>query len=427
MKRKSFSLHNRKGAWLLILVSVGLLLLSFIRVSRSLPATMEFKGIVPVRSAQIITAGEPTIVHVGPVAVKNATPVTLIAEGSYGMRIYQAVFHQGEADFSLSGKETQQSGMVMLTALVGEAQGKAHMLIEASAPVEPLTPLVGARAIIADADHWSMTVLVPFDVYGNPVMEGTKLEVLIVHPDNRLETKLLVIRNLLAWTRVFSGIEAGRTSIVARIGQVHGFEGTLLEVAGWPVPFDVSADPQPLAADGNLVTTLSTAIIVDKFGNVMPDGTLITFVVQAPDGTTSTIPAYTIDGRAKALFQAPIEPGNYTVQATVLGVTSHKTVLQFTAGPSVNIFTVSVQQDAKNNGYLLQAGPMLGSLGQYIPDGTPIRFVIVNANGQQQELDSISEAGYAQIELLSVQFPKGKYTVHIFVGSQQVTHTVLLR
>ncbi len=427
MKRKSFNLHSRRIAQLLILLSVSLILLSVIKTSRNTPPIPVFNGVVPVNAAQTITAGEPTIIRVGPVAVRDGTMGTLIAEGSYGVRIYQSVFHQREAHFILSGKETQQSGMVLLTAIVGKGQGRAHILIQASAPIEPLTPLVGAKAIIADANHWSMTVLIPFDVYGNPVMEGTKLEVLVLHPDNRLEKKFLVIHNLLAWTRVFSGVKAGRTSIVALIGQIHGSESTLLEVAGWPVPFDIFANPQPLPADGNLVTTLSTAIILDKFGNVMPDGTLITFIVHAPDGAYSTVPAYTIDGIAKTLLQAPIEPGMYTVQATMLGVASHKIVVQFDAGPSDNRFAIAAQKDVKGNAYLLRAGPILGSLGQYIPDGTPIRFIVVNANGQQQELDSISDAGYANVELLSAQFPVGKYTVHIFVGSQQVTHTFILR
>ena len=426
---KTLSLRYRWLSLLLILLSVSLILISFIKVkvSYNQVAPVEYNGVVPVSVASTIVAGQPTTIRVGPVSVKDGVTATLLVEGSYGIRVYQSLFHQREARFNLPGKETQQSGSVSLTALVGKAQGKASMLIEAAAPIEPLTPLVGARTIIADAAHWSMTVLIPFDIYGNPVMEGTKFEVLVLHPDNRLEKKFLVIHNLLAWARVYSGIKAGRTTIVARIGQIHGFEGTLLEVAGWPVPFDVSADPAQLPANGNLVATLSTAPVVDKFGNVMPDGTLITFIVHAPNGSYSTIPAYTIDGKAQALLQAPVEPGLYTIEATVLGVTSHKFVMQFTPGPVVNTFAIKVQKDVKNNRYLLLVGPMLGSLGQYIPDGTIIRFLIVSAGGQRQELDSISDAGYANVELPLVLYPAGSYTVHMLVGSLQVTQPLILR
>ncbi len=413
---------------LLILLALILIATSFILVSRETKVSIPppFQGVVPVHGATTITAGNTAIITVGPVAVQDGVEATLIAEGSYGIRVYQAKLHSGETQFVLRGTDTQQSGVVHLTAVVGQGQGTAHMLIQPAAPVEPLTPLVGAKAIVADADHWSMTVLVPFDAYGNPVMEGTRVEVLVMHPGNRLETKFLEVQHLLAWTRVFSGTKAGRTTIVARIGQVHGFEGTLLEVAGWPVPFDISADPQPLPANGNLLTTLHTATIVDAFGNPMPDGTEITFVVRAPDGSYSTIPAYTIDGQAQVAMQAPLLPGDYQVQATVLGVTSHPTLVHFTAGPVINAFPVSLQKDAINNGYRLQAGPMLGSLGQYIPDSTPIRFVVANASGQSQELDSISDAGYASVELLAGQFPAGNYTVRVIVGSEQVTQRIRL-
>jgi hypothetical protein len=384
------------------------------------------RGDLQVGGPRAITAGESLKITVASLGAPNSMIVTLLAVGSYGLRVYQSSFRQGEALFLLPGNETRQSGMVFLTALASQARGTAQLLIQPAPPVEPLTPLVGARAIIADAQHWSMTVLIPFDVFGNPVMEGTRVELLILHPGNHLEKKLLVVRNLLAWTRVFSGIRAGRTLIVARIGQVHGFEGTLLEVAGWPVPFDLSANPPSLPADGHLLTTLSTTVIQDKFGNSMPDGTLITFIVRAPDGSFSTIPAYTIGGIAHVPLQAPRQPGRYVVQATVLGVESHPLVLQFTPGPAASTFPLVLQKDVVNDAYILQAGPMLGSLGQYIPDGTPVRFVITDAHGQVQELDGAAIAGYASVELLSAQFPKGTYRARALAGSGQATLTFTL-
>ena len=238
---------NSKGRVLflfLVLGNLSLLLTSCITKPQPVVGPV---GHLPIKAAHIITAGEPITVTIGPILVGNGVQVVLIALGSYGPRVYQSSFLHRVATFLLPGKETQQSGVVTLTAVAGKAQGSTQLLIQPAPPVEPLTPLVGVRAIIADAEHWSMTVLVPFDAFGNPVMEGTYVEVLVQHPGNSLEKKLLVVHNLVAWTRVFSRIKAGRTTIVARIGNIHGFAGTLLEVAGWPIPFNLSADP-PIAA-----------------------------------------------------------------------------------------------------------------------------------------------------------------------------------
>jgi len=383
-------------------------------------------GNLVISVARTITAGQPVVVTIGPTAASNSTPVTLLVVGSYGPRIYQASFHNKMAHVALPGKETQQSGVVTLTALAGQAQGSTQMLINPSNPAEPLTPLIGARAIIADTYHWSMTVVVPFDTFGNPVREGTRVELLVLHPGNHLERKMLVIHYLLVWTRIFSGTKAGRTTIVARIGSVHGFEGRLLEVAGWPVPFDLSAEPLPLPADGRLLTTLHTAVIRDQYGNVIPDGTLITFIIDTPDGTRSYIPAQTIGGIASAPLQAPRKPGDYNVHATVFGVMSNRLIVHFTAGPVIGTFPISVQKDPVNKGYIMRAGPMLASLGQYIPDGTPVRFIITNAAGRSHELDDVSDAGYAQILIRATQFPRGVYHVQIIVGAGVVSSTVKL-
>lgn len=405
------------------------ILIGFILAScqKPTPPLIVLTGQLPITVVKTITAGKPVTITVGPAGVSNGIPVTLIAVGSYGPRIYQSSFHNKTASFVLSGNETQQSGIVSLTAVAGQARGMAQLLIQPTAPVEPLTPLVGARAIIADAAHWSMTVLVPFDAFGNPVMEGTRVEVLVLHPGNRLEKQFLIVHNLLAWTRVFSGTKAGRSLVVARIGLVHGFESTLLEVAGWPVPFGLSADPQPLPADGRLITTLRTDLIHDKFGNVIPDGTELTFIVNAPDGSFSYIPAHTIDGVAEVPFQAPQQAGDYRVQATILGVVSKKLVVRFTAGPAIGTFPITTQKDMTNHNTIVQAGPLLGSLGQYIPDGTPVRFIITNISGQTQELDGVSDAGYAHVALYSAQFPNGTYRVQVIAGSGRATRNITLK
>ena len=400
-------------------ISHALLLLAFVLCgcSGQAPAPLALTGTLPIHAVASIQAGTAVTVTVGPLHVHEGTAITLAMVGSYGPRIYQAVFHRGVAAFVLREKDTRQTGVVTLTARSGTAQGVAYLTIKPDAPVEPLTPLIGARAITADADHWSMVVVIPFDRFGNPVAEGTRVQILVLHPDKRLETQWVDVQYLLAWVRVYSGTKAGSASVAAQIGNVHGFEGTLLEVPGWPVPFHLSADPQSQAADGRKLTTLQTDVIHDKFGNIMPDGTLVTFVVQAPNGTQSYLPTATINGVATIPFQAPEHAEQVVVQAVVLNVASVALPLTFTAGPAVDTFPLTFHSAATSVTYMLDAGPLLGSLGQYIPDGTPVTFQLTSAVGKAYHLTAVAENGHATIELRTATFPAGLYTVQATAGS----------
>ncbi len=385
--------------------------------SNAAPPTLALTGILPMHAVASLQAGATTAITVGPIHTIDGTAITLVVVGSYGPRIYQSAFHRGSAVFLLREADTRIAGVVSLTARAGSAQGITYLTITPAAPVEPLTPLVGARAITADAEHWSMVVLIPFDRFGNPVSEGTRVQILILHPDKRIETQWVNVQHLLAWVRVYSGTKAGRTSIATQIGNVHGFEGTLLEVPGWPVPFHINANPQSLAADGQKLTTLQTDIIRDKFDNVIPDGTLVTFVVQAPDGTQSYLPTSTINGVATIPFQAPKQAGQFVVQVVVLNVASVALPLTFTAGPSVATFPLAFHKTTTAGIYTIDAGPLLGALGQYIPDGTPVTFTLTNTMGKNAQMIAVSESGHATIELRTATFSVGMYTVMVTAGS----------
>ena len=314
--------------------------------------------------------------------------------------------------------------MVSLTAQSGEARGQAFIKIRSEAPTEPVIPLIGKRAITADRAHYSMAVVIPFDRYANPVEDSTPIFVQALHPGEELETRQIATHYLLAWLRIYSRTKAGRTIISIQTGNVHGPDGILDELAGWPKPFNVTADPATLPADGRLLTTIRSEAILDRFGNEMPDGTLITFVVDLPGKQHETIPAYTIQGIAEAQLQAPILPGTATIHAEVLGAESRPLSIIFTPGPAVQSIPIAISTDAKNKAYILNAGPIVGSLNQYIPDGTTVTFRITNARGQSQTYTGISDSGYAIALVRMADLPPGKYKIEARAGSGYGTRTI---
>ena len=374
-------------------------------------------GNIPISAPASAQVGDSFSIDIGPLAVPDGTTINLVVLTSYGPQVYQPVTQAGLAHLTFSAQDTQQSGLVTLVATSGNARGTAEVNLLPGGPVDPVTPLIGGRAIIADGGHWSMVLGVPFDAFGNPVADGTPIDIRALHPGGHLEEKLVKVNHALGWTRLYSGTQAGRTIISIVAGNAHGPEGDLNEVAGWPVNLSITAPQNQLTADGRQLISLRTSILRDKYDNVIPDGTLVTFLVESTQGGRRIIPAFTIGGVAEAPLQAATQPEVLNVWATIYGVESPHLQIGFTPGPSVGTFPVNATIDASNRAIILQAGPILGPLGQYIPDGSTVLFRLKDQTGQYQWLSGISKDGHARVELRLAALIAGDYPIDAWAGS----------
>ena len=374
-------------------------------------------GSIPIAAPATARVGDSFSVDIGPLSVPDGTSINLIALTSYGPKIYPIVIRSGLAHYTFTSKDTQQSGQVTLIAVAGDARGSADIVLQPGDPVEPVTPLIGGRSIIADGAHWSMVVGVPFDVFGNPVADGTPIRIQALHPGDHLEEKQVEVSHGLGWMKVFSGTQAGRTIISIQAGGAHGPEGDLSEVPGWPVDFSINPPPAQLPADGRQLITLSTSILRDKYNNILPDGTLVTFQVESSLGDRRVIPTFTIGGVAEAPLQAANQPEILNVWATLYGVESPHLQIGFTPGPAVGTFPLAASIDAQNQSIILQAGPLLGALGQYVPDGTVVLFRLTDQTGQYEWLSGVASDGHAQAELRLSSLVAGNYPIEAWAGS----------
>ena len=415
-------LSRQVWGWAVVLPAILLLALFGLAACRPIaqpPASPPLTGSLRVEAPAEAPAGEAVTVTIRRPDAADGAEARLVATGSYGPAIYRAAFTGGAARFVLPAEETRRSGAVRLTAEAGRARGTAELRLLPGPPVEPLTPLVGGRSIPADAAHWSMAVIVPFDHLENPVAEGTPVHVQALHPGGRLVAQTVPVRHLLAWARIASGTIAGRTTISVVAGDAHGPDAILLEVAGWPMPFGVTFEPAALPADGRQLMTLRTGVLQDRFDNIVPDGTLVAFVVEAPDGGRRTITAPTLRGVAEATLQAPATPATLVVWGTVYGTGNAPAPAQlpFTDGPAVGRHPVTMQTLPDRHAIQFRAGPLLGPQNQYIPDGSEVTFRVTGPAGVAAVLRAVAERGYAEAELRLVALAVGSYSVETTAGA----------
>jgi hypothetical protein len=375
------------------------------------------EGALALRAPAVVAAGEPLTLVAERVDAPDGLDVTLVAQGGYGVRLYRASFLAGRAEFRLPAEDQRVAGLVTLTARAGAAAGGAEITITPGAPVDPVTPLVGPRTIIADGAHWGTAIAIPFDAYGNPVAEGSPVVFAIQQPGAQVASFRVPVAHLLAWMRLPGATHAGRTTVTVAVGGAHGPDASLTETPGWPAPFTLSASPPGQPADGHRLVTLRTQPIVDAYGNQMLDGTLVTFVAETPGGRPRLIPAYTIDGVAEAQLQAPAEPGAVMVRATLYGIESAPLRIDFAPGPSVGSIPVAAQVDRAAGTVVIELGPLLADLGQFVPDDTPVSVTLVGPGGATQQREAAAARGRARLELRLSDLAPGDYRVEVSAGS----------
>lgn len=379
--------------------------------------TFVLDGDLPIAVAETAVVGTTVEVLVGPVDVPNDVPILLTYSNSYGIHLLRATFQEQYAWFELKPEMTIRAGMATLVVTSGHAYGEAMIDMQADRMVDPVVPLVGARSIIADGAHYAMAVVVPTDQYGNPPPNGTMVDYKSLHPGDNLRQYEDDVEHLLSWIRVYSGTTAGRTIITAVVDDAFGPEGTLTEIPGWPEPFNITATPPTLPADGFHLVNLRSDTIVDRFGNVISDGTIVEYQLIGPDGAIREFPTLVIDGIAEVEIQSPRTPGMYEVRGLAYGMQTEPIEIEFSPGPALGQFEVLVRVDMEAGDLVVTAGPLISPLDQFVADGTDVFYTFTDENDNKWTEVAYAEAGYAELSVRLVKLEETNYQIDVRVGT----------
>jgi hypothetical protein len=371
--------------------------------------------------------GQAIPVTVSSVSIPDGSTVTLLVLNSFGPRTYSAKASTQSARFIIPGEDVTLAGALTLTASYNQASGTVTVQIRSGPIVGPLAIQVGPRTISADGTEQGMVVALLEDRYGNLPSDGVPVELNVDPPDGRIQRTRVESHDGIAWSRLESGPRTGRMVVVGTTEDARGLEADLNVTAGWPVTCTLSADPAMLPADGRRLMLLRTSPIQDQHGNLLPDGTMLTFLVTMPDGRRERIPAYTVDGIAEAPLQAAHAPGIAVVVATLRGMISMPLEVEFTAGPAVGKIAVTVQIDTSVGQIRFTTSQLIGALGQLTPDGTPVTFRVTDAAGFTREVVGVTDHGVATAGLPISGLTPGAGSVRVGVGSGQGETTFVLR
>ncbi|SHJ28518.1 hypothetical protein [Pseudozobellia thermophila] len=338
--------------------------------------------------------------------VDGGSDLVLLLEKSFGPSLIKPTFVGDLAVFSLPPEMLAQSGMYHWQLRASSQlllRGHFEVLpnIETTASIETY---FGPRGIRAGGGDFSMLFMVPLDAYDNPLPDGTLLR---VHQlmDKGLKTISVTTKNGYAFQNLYSSDKAGRMLVNAAVHNVRSKELTSVVSPSNSVDFSIAYQRVHDFADGNQVVLFKTSPLRDRYGNQVADGTLVNFSIVDQRGARLKTQGTTLAGVATGRILHPTEASEWKVTAYVTGESKSNTMdLDFKT--AVGDFKVAFSQGHRR----AEIGPILGFMGQLVPDGLLITLHIRDANGKLIDTKTThTYKGKASFDLPKRFYPGANY------------------
>ncbi len=340
------------------------------------PVVAVERSSMTIEAPDTVAAGDSIDVRI--TGVEPGTELEVVVDGGYGARRFVIVPAEGAISLELPPADRPESGRLLLLAAQPGRFGATSFDVLPGPPVDPLVSYLGPRTIVADGEHRAMIVAVPLDAVGNPVAAGTSVEYRITRPGGESETVTTSTSDLIGYQVIPSAFTAGTTRVAPAAGRAAGPERELLEVAGRPQPFELEPTGPLPPADGRSLTVLRTSALVDRYGNTIPDGVVVTLDLTGSTGRRKLY-GVSVDGSAEFTVEAPSRPGPARAIASTSGTRSEPLTIRF--APALTTFPVSIE--TVDVGRQVVIGPVRSTTGAYVPDATT---ATVRASGFEQHV-----------------------------------------
>tara|TARA_R110002033_G_scaffold134052_9_gene173984 strand:- start:7841 stop:9097 length:1257 start_codon:yes stop_codon:yes gene_type:complete len=266
----------------------------------------------------------------------------------------------------------------------------------------------GPRSISAGDIDFSMLVTVPIDFYDNPAEDNTNVHIRYNFEED-LTTLNIPTKNFIAWKNIPATHKSGRILVAAYSNGTNSKELTTMVFPSNAQDFRISYTRDHDFADGNQIISFNTSILKDEFGNIVSDGTLVSFQIINPQGVHLTAIGLTIGGIAIAKMLHPDHETDWQVRAYVTGAAkSDQVKVAFKA--AVKDYEVTFS----NGNRAVVVGPLTSFMGQLAPDGLLVRLAIYSNNHQIIDTKvSTLQKGMAQFYLDEDFYKNDAYELEI--------------
>ncbi len=340
---------------------------------------------------------------------KNENPY-LYCSNSYGPTLILPNRKEKSLQYIVPSHISNKIGTVNWKVLIAEKEWKGIFNITPKDSVASMETYVGPPSInVGGSDH-TMLVVIPTEDLDNPVKRGTPVSV--NHQFLSNEEKIQVYTNkLIAYGRIYTEEKSGRFLISSSSSETNSKEFTIDAVPTVPENFTISAEQNHNYADGNQITTFSTSILKDKYGNVVSDGLYVAFFIKNKRGNILKTAGTTIKGIAVARIVHPDYEEEWTVKAYVEGMAESNTI-KLAYNASIKDFNIAFSEENRK----ITIGPLQSFMNQITPDGLQVQLTVYKNNQQIANFIKTSNKGYVNFYLKTDVVKSDTYEIRIYTS-----------
>jgi hypothetical protein len=346
----------------------------------------------------------------------NDEKPSLYISSSYGSSIIKPTLKSGILDYRIPSSISEKTGLIYWKLLSEPTMLSGALNIHPKLEVATIETYLGPPSIEAGGTDYSMLVVIPTDMYDNPLSDSTKVKVKHQFLENQNED-VVVMKNRISYKNIYSENKTGRILIASECLNTDSREYTVNVMPAIPTNFTISYQQNHNYADGNQITTFLTSTIKDRYSNIVSDGTYVEFFITNASNNILKSSGTTINGIATAKMIHPDHEEYWNVKAFVKGMAESNEISLYYKKVIKNFEVVFSEDNRK-----ITVGPLKSFMNQMIPDGMEISLSIYENDKKMKTLYKNSYEGFATFKLNTNDFPKNTYRFKVKVAGIEKTY-----
>lgn len=318
-----------------------------------------------------MASADPRVVRFSTYDSVQEANLQLVLSSTYGTIALSPETTSWDYHFSIPAAFNKNAGKVSYTFIQDQKilQEGSYQILADTTKLGTLETHLGPRSIVANERDYTMLVSIPTDTLDNMLPDGT-LVTLKSHFKNTTAATTHPLRSGIAWKRIFAPLQSGRMSTASTLKNASSRELVVDIFPDVAQDFSITASSHHNYADGNELITFQTSQITDAHGNIMTDGTLITFYIKSNLGDYWQTQASTVNGYAFAKALHPQSPSQWKITAAITGIAQSEEIA-VTFEPIIEHIPITIETSRS-----ITVGPLTSYLGQWVQEGIAVSLEI---------------------------------------------------
>lgn len=292
----------------------------------------------------------------------------LVVQNALNTIVYPIRIDEGKFSLNIGGDKNQLIGEnIFRLVYQDQILHEAKLFTYPQKAIDKTQNFNGPKSLFANDDDGSMNVTIAHDKFNNPLLPPSTINYQSSYNGKIEDSSMAPIENLVAYKINNSKKKAGKYLIGSSINEGYSQEQELIIGPAMPTKFSIQLVNYHPYADSRQVMHFKTSVLKDQWSNIVADGTLLLFTVMEQGSLVGVFQTFTIGGIANVYIENPSKESNWSISA---GFHDQLISNQINVSFSRNVNDFSMSFDKKHKE--LTIGPVIGILGQLVPDGTEV-------------------------------------------------------